>query len=223
MEQVALGSQMLHYQASRLSGGERQRVAIARALAAEPDVMICDEITSALDVSVQGSIVELLEGLRQERGISMRRDHNLALVRSIAARVEILQEGKVVEAGSVVTVMDTPQQEYTRKLLSNRPRIDYVHADLHHGSRLSVSGSIDPRLGPDRAMPSIHSSGSHAASPPAMDGGPGRGHRQPSRPRGAGSKKTWTTSLLVIDGAAVVHHRSRRTASALARCSSAPR
>ncbi len=125
MGQVALGSQMLHYQASRLSGGERQRVAIARALAAEPDVMICDEITSALDVSVQGSIVELLEGLRQERGISMLFvTHNLALVRSIAARVEILQEGKVVEAGSVVTVMDTPQQEYTRTLLSNSPRID---------------------------------------------------------------------------------------------------
>jgi peptide/nickel transport system ATP-binding protein len=125
MGQVALGSQMLHYQASRLSGGERQRVAIARALAAEPDVMICDEITSALDVSVQGSIVELLEGLRQERGISMLFvTHNLALVRSIAARVEILQAGRVVEAGPVVTVMESPREDYTRTLLSNSPRID---------------------------------------------------------------------------------------------------
>jgi peptide/nickel transport system ATP-binding protein len=124
MEQVALGPGMLRYQASRLSGGERQRVAIARALAAEPDVMVCDEITSALDVSVQGSIVELLEGLRKERGISMLFvTHNLALVRSIAARVEILQDGRVVEEGSVVTVMDTPREEYTRKLLSDSPRI----------------------------------------------------------------------------------------------------
>ena len=124
MEQVALGSGMLHYQASRLSGGERQRVAIARALAAEPDVMVCDEITSALDVSVQGSIVALLEGLRKERGISMLFvTHNLALVRSIAARVEILQGGRVVEAGSVVKVMDTPREEYTRKLLSDSPRV----------------------------------------------------------------------------------------------------
>jgi peptide/nickel transport system ATP-binding protein len=125
MEQVALGSQMLRYQASRLSGGERQRVAIARALAAEPDVMICDEITSALDVSVQGSIVALLEGLREERGISMVFvTHNLALVRSIAARVEILQAGRVVEEGPVATVMDTPREDYTRTLLGNSPRID---------------------------------------------------------------------------------------------------
>jgi peptide/nickel transport system ATP-binding protein len=125
MGQVALGSGMLHYQAERLSGGERQRVAIARALAAEPDVMICDEITSALDVSVQGSIVALLEGLRKERGISMLFvTHNLALVRSIAAGVQILQAGQVVEAGSVVTVMETPRQEYTRTLLANSPRID---------------------------------------------------------------------------------------------------
>jgi peptide/nickel transport system ATP-binding protein len=125
LDQVALGPRMLKFQASRLSGGERQRVAIARALAAEPDVLICDEITSALDVSVQGSIVALLEGLRQQRGISMLFvTHNLALVRSIAARVEILQAGKVVEAGSVVTVMETPREEYTRNLLSKSPRID---------------------------------------------------------------------------------------------------
>ncbi len=125
LDQVALGPRMLKYEASRLSGGERQRVAIARALAAEPDVLICDEITSALDVSVQGSIVSLLEGLRQQRGISMLFvTHNLALVRSIAARVEILQAGRVVEAGSVVTVMETPREEYTRQLLSKSPRID---------------------------------------------------------------------------------------------------
>ncbi len=125
LDQVALGPRMLKYQASRLSGGERQRVAIARALAAEPDVLICDEITSALDVSVQGSIVALLEGLRKERGISMLFvTHNLALVRSIGSGVQILKAGRVVESGPVVTVMETPKEEYTRNLLSKSPRID---------------------------------------------------------------------------------------------------
>ncbi|MBF4764719.1 ABC transporter ATP-binding protein [Nocardioides islandensis] len=125
LDQVALGPRMLKYQASRLSGGERQRVAIARALAAEPDVLICDEITSALDVSVQGSIVALLEGLRKQRGISMLFvTHNLALVRSIGSGVQILKAGRVVESGPVVTVMETPKEEYTRNLLSKSPRID---------------------------------------------------------------------------------------------------
>ena len=125
LDQVALGPAVLKYQASRLSGGERQRVAIARALAAEPDLLICDEITSALDVSVQGSIVSLLEDLRKTRGISMLFvTHNLALVRSIAARVQILSAGRVVESGPVVEVMDNPQQEYTQRLLANSPRID---------------------------------------------------------------------------------------------------
>ena len=125
LDQVALGPAVLKYQASRLSGGERQRVAIARALAAEPDVLVCDEITSALDVSVQGSIVALLESLRESRGISMLFvTHNLALVRSIADRVQILNAGRVVEAGSVVEVMDSPKEEYTKRLLANSPRID---------------------------------------------------------------------------------------------------
>jgi peptide/nickel transport system ATP-binding protein len=125
LEQVALGPAVLRYQANRLSGGERQRVAIARALAAEPDVLVCDEVTSALDVSVQGSIVSLLEDLRKSRGISMLFvTHNLALVRSIAARVQILNGGRVVEAGSVVEVIDSPREEYTQRLLANSPRID---------------------------------------------------------------------------------------------------
>jgi peptide/nickel transport system ATP-binding protein len=125
LDQVALGPAVLRHQANRLSGGERQRVAIARALAAEPDVLVCDEITSALDVSVQGSIVSLLEDLRKSRGISMIFvTHNLALVRSIAARVQILNGGRLVESGSVVEVMESPREDYTKRLLANSPRID---------------------------------------------------------------------------------------------------
>ncbi len=125
LEQVSLGPAVLHYQANRLSGGERQRVAIARALAAEPDVLVCDEVTSALDVSVQGSIVALLESLRVSRGISMLFvTHNLALVRSIADRIQILNAGEVVESGPVVEVLDSPQDPYTKRLLASTPTID---------------------------------------------------------------------------------------------------
>jgi peptide/nickel transport system ATP-binding protein len=124
LDAVALGPTVLDMRTDRLSGGERQRVAIARALAAEPDLLVCDEITSALDVSVQGSIVALLEDLRQTRGISMLFvTHNLALVRSIAARVQVLNGGELVESGFVVEVLDSPQQEYTKRLIGNSPTV----------------------------------------------------------------------------------------------------
>jgi peptide/nickel transport system ATP-binding protein len=124
LDAVALGAGVLDLRTDRLSGGERQRVAIARALAAEPDLLVCDEITSALDVSVQGSIVALLEDLRKTRGISMLFvTHNLALVRSIAARVQVLNAGELVESGFVVEVLDSPEQEYTKRLIGNSPAV----------------------------------------------------------------------------------------------------
>ncbi len=124
LDAVALGPTVLDLQTNRLSGGERQRVAIARALAAEPDLLVCDEITSALDVSVQGSIVALLEDLRKTRQISMLFvTHNLALVRSIAARVQVLNAGALVESGFVVEVLDTPKEDYTRRLLASSPAV----------------------------------------------------------------------------------------------------
>jgi peptide/nickel transport system ATP-binding protein len=125
LDAVALGPTVLNLQTNRLSGGERQRVAIARALAAEPDLLVCDEITSALDVSVQGSIVALLENLRKTRRISMLFvTHNLALVRSIAARVQVLNAGQLVESGFVVEVLDTPREDYTKRLLASSPAVN---------------------------------------------------------------------------------------------------
>lgn len=122
---VQLGSGLLQLRTNRLSGGERQRVAIARALAADPDVLVCDEITSALDVSIQGAIVDLLNRIKAERGISMLFvTHDLALVRSIADRVLVLQHGRVVEEGLAAAVLDTPQAPYTRDLLDHTPVID---------------------------------------------------------------------------------------------------
>ncbi len=104
----------------QLSGGERQRVAIARALVVEPELLVCDEITSALDVSVQAAIVELLDDLKRTRGVSLILiTHNLALVRSLADDILILRDGVMVEHSP--TVLDQPQAQYTADLLRNVP------------------------------------------------------------------------------------------------------
>jgi peptide/nickel transport system ATP-binding protein len=108
----------------QLSGGERQRVAIARALVLEPDLLVCDEITSALDVSVQASVVELLRGLQAERGLSMIFiTHNLPLVRSIADQVVVLNEGVICEDGPVADVLHSPKDPYTTQLLADVPKL----------------------------------------------------------------------------------------------------
>ncbi len=112
-----------------LSGGERQRVAVARALASEPDVLICDEITSALDVSVQAAIIDLLERLREDEGLAILFvTHNLALVRTIADRVMVLREGHVVEHGATGAVLGNPTHPYTQELIGDTPTLASVAA-----------------------------------------------------------------------------------------------
>lgn len=125
LDAVQLRSDILKLRTDRLSGGERQRVAIARALAVEPQILVCDEITSALDVSIQGSIVELLDRIKQEQHISMLFvTHDLALVRSIADRIIVLQDGRLVEFGLAADVLDHPKHEYTRDLLDHTPTFE---------------------------------------------------------------------------------------------------
>jgi oligopeptide/dipeptide ABC transporter ATP-binding protein len=125
LERVALSAAAANRYPDQLSGGERQRVAIARALAAEPSLLVCDEVTSALDVSVQAAIVELLRELRTETGLSMLFiTHNLALIRTIADRVIVMTEGRIVEAGATLDVFNSPSAEYTGKLLANTPTVE---------------------------------------------------------------------------------------------------
>lgn len=122
LEAVGLPERALTRYPDQLSGGERQRVAIARALACDPRLLICDEITSALDVSVQATIVDLLGRLQRERGLGLIFvTHDLALVRAIADRVVVLDGGAIVEAGATDDVLDRPQADYTRELLADTP------------------------------------------------------------------------------------------------------
>jgi peptide/nickel transport system ATP-binding protein len=124
LERVALPAQYEHRYPSQLSGGERQRVAIARALAAQPRLLICDEITSALDVSIQASILQLLGGLREDEHLTMIFiTHHIGLVRAIADDLVILRHGRVVERGAASQVLDQPTDAYAIELLANTPQM----------------------------------------------------------------------------------------------------
>jgi peptide/nickel transport system ATP-binding protein len=124
---VSLEASLLDRYPDQLSGGERQRVAIARALAVEPEILICDEITSALDVSVQSVVVELLRDLQHKRDITIAFiTHNLALVRVIAQEVVVVSQGRIVESGPVDEVLTSPKAAYTVRLLEDVPRLQLV-------------------------------------------------------------------------------------------------
>jgi peptide/nickel transport system ATP-binding protein len=130
LEQVSLSAGYARRYPDQLSGGERQRVAIARALISSPSVLICDEVTSALDVSVQAAIVELLGRLQRDLGLSMVFvTHNLPLVRSIAQKVVVLANGSIVEYGDTADVLADPQQPYTQQLIANTPSLETAVAD----------------------------------------------------------------------------------------------
>jgi peptide/nickel transport system ATP-binding protein len=123
LELVALGAEFADRMPEQLSGGERQRVAVARALIVDPELLICDEITSALDVSVQALLVEQLRLLQHERALTMVFiTHNLSVVRSIAQDVMVLERGTVVETGSVDELLAHPKHPYTKQLLADLPR-----------------------------------------------------------------------------------------------------
>ncbi|WP_334184766.1 ABC transporter ATP-binding protein [Novosphingobium sp.] len=124
LRRVALAPELAERYPRDLSGGERQRVAIARALICKPQLLICDEITSALDVSVQAAIIDLLRSLQRESGLTILFvTHDLGVVRAVSDYVAVLRHGRIVEQGPTDRVLDQPEHDYTRSLVADSPRL----------------------------------------------------------------------------------------------------
>ncbi len=140
LARVGLGTDFSARRSRELSGGQCQRVAIARAMVLEPKLLVCDEAVSALDVSIQAQILELLETIKREQGTSIVFvSHNLAVVRRLCERVLVMYLGREVESGATDTVFRAPRHPYTRLLLDSVPSIDPVAGR----ARLARLGSRD--------------------------------------------------------------------------------
>lgn len=127
MERVGLDPRYLRKYPHEFSGGQRQRIAIARAIGPEPKLILADEPVSALDVSIQSQILNLLKQLRAELGLTMIFiSHDLSVVRYIADRIAVMDEGKIVEVGEADALFENPKSETTKTLLSAIPKIDFA-------------------------------------------------------------------------------------------------
>ena len=140
MEQVQLDPALTRRRPHELSGGEQQRAAIARALAAEPKVLICDEITTALDTVVQGQIVDLLQQIQRDTRISLLFiTHDLALAHEFTHRIGVLSEGRLVEIASTAEFVRDPQAAESRELLEAAPSLSRTLAARQPHRRRSPS------------------------------------------------------------------------------------
>lgn len=125
LEQVGISPDYMHRYPHTFSGGQRQRISIARAIGMKPELMICDEIVSSLDVSIQAQIVELLLQLRKKLGLALLFiAHDLSLVKTLSDRIYVMYLGKIVESGKASQVLSFPRHPYTRALVQSVPTLD---------------------------------------------------------------------------------------------------
>ena len=124
LELVGLDASALDKYPHEFSGGQRQRICIARAIATKPELLICDEAVSALDLSIRAQVLDLLEDLKKKLGLSLLFiTHDLGVVQHIADRILVMNRGKIIEEGPCGQVLKAPREEYTRYLISSVPKI----------------------------------------------------------------------------------------------------
>lgn len=145
LDMVGLGAKAAGKYPQEFSGGQRQRIGIARALALNPDIIICDEPVSALDLSVQAQVLNLLNDLQQELGISyIFISHDLSVVRHVADRVTVMYLGHMIESGRTEDVYQNPRHPYTAALMSAAPKLDAAQRN----NRILLKGEVPSPLNP---------------------------------------------------------------------------
>ncbi|TYB83333.1 ABC transporter ATP-binding protein [Maritimibacter fusiformis] len=145
LEKVGLKSMHLDRYPHQFSGGQRQRIGIARALVSHPEFIVCDEPVSALDVSIQAQIIQLLTDLKQEMGLTyLFISHDISVIGYLSDRVAVMYLGEIVELGSVETVLANPRHPYTQSLMSAVPEVDRPG----HRSRVRLTGDLPSPLAP---------------------------------------------------------------------------